>query len=138
MSKYFELIIFTAAAEDYADIVLNELDKNKVLDISAASKETGANVQIWDKCNGTQQRFYFIYLSDGYYIIKNINSGKVLDVANAGKSAGTNVQQWDNNYTDAQKWKIEKISDYSFLCICIIIIPLLYICTCTFSCICYI
>jgi len=91
-----------------------KIDKNKVLDISAASKETGANVQIWDKCNGTQQRFYFTYLSDGYFVIKNINSGKVLDVANAGKRAGTNVQQWESNSTDAQKWKIEKISDDSF------------------------
>ena len=32
MGKYFEIVIFTAAAEDYADIVLNELDKNKSID----------------------------------------------------------------------------------------------------------
>ena len=32
-------------------------NNNKVLDISAASNGTGANVQIWDKCNGKQQRF---------------------------------------------------------------------------------
>ena len=28
LGKYFEIVIFTAAAEDYADIVLKELDKN--------------------------------------------------------------------------------------------------------------
>ena len=27
LGKYFEIVIFTAAAEDYADIVLKELDK---------------------------------------------------------------------------------------------------------------
>ena len=31
MGKYFELVIFTSAAEEYANIVLNEIDKNKVI-----------------------------------------------------------------------------------------------------------
>ena len=90
------------------------VNNNKVLDISAASKETGANVQIWDKCNGKQQRFQIIYLNNGYYEIKNINSGKVLDVKGAGKSIGNNVQQWTSNSTDAQKWKLQKNADGSF------------------------
>ena len=84
------------------------INVNKVLDISAASTKEGANVQIWDKCNGGQQRFQITYLQDGYYLIKNINSGKVLDVKGAGKANGTNVQQWTGNSTDAQKWKIQK------------------------------
>ena len=61
------------------------LDNNKVLDISGAETKEGTNVQIWDKCNGKQQRFQITYLSDGYYIIRNINSAKVLDVKGAGK-----------------------------------------------------
>ena len=40
MAKYFELIVFTAAAEDYADIVLNELDKNKVINYKLYRKHT--------------------------------------------------------------------------------------------------
>ena len=40
MAKYFELVIFTAAAEDYADIVLNELDKNKVINFKLYRKHT--------------------------------------------------------------------------------------------------
>ena len=85
-----------------------ELNTNKVVDISSASTESGANVQIWDKCNGEQQRFQFKYQKDGYYIIENVNSGKVLDVKGAGTASGTNVQQWTNNNTAAQKWKIVK------------------------------
>ena len=46
MSKYFELVIFTAAAEDYADIVLNELDKNKVINYKLYRKHT-------EQINGT-------------------------------------------------------------------------------------
>ena len=40
MGKYFEIVIFTAAAEDYADIVLNELDKNKAIDYKLYRKHT--------------------------------------------------------------------------------------------------
>lgn len=40
MGKYFEIVIFTAAAEDYADIVLNELDKNNIIDYKLYRKHT--------------------------------------------------------------------------------------------------
>ena len=90
------------------------INANKVIDISAASTEKGANVQIWDKCNGGQQRFELTYLNDGYYMIKNVNSGKVLDVKGAGKTNGTNVWQWESNSTDAQKWKIQKNEDGTY------------------------
>ena len=40
MQKYFEIVIFTAAAEDYADIVLNELDKNKAIHFKLYRKHT--------------------------------------------------------------------------------------------------
>lgn len=89
-------------------------DNSKAVDISAAETKSGANVQIWDKCNGGQQRFELIYLNDGYYTIKNVNSGKVIDVKGAGKKAGTNVWQWESNLTDAQKWKLEKNTDGSY------------------------
>lgn len=90
------------------------INTNKVIDISAASTAQGANVQIWDKCNGGQQRFELKRLNDGYYMIKNVNSGKVLDVKGASKLSGTNVQQWESNSTDAQKWKIETKDDGTY------------------------
>ena len=40
MGKFFEIVIFTAAAEDYADIVLNELDKNKIINYKLYRKHT--------------------------------------------------------------------------------------------------
>ena len=40
MGKYFEIVIFTAAAEDYANIVLNELDKNNAIDYKLYRKHT--------------------------------------------------------------------------------------------------
>lgn len=88
-----------------------EIHSGKVVDISAASTLSRANVQIWDRSNVEQQRFQITYLGNGYYTIKNIKSGKVLDVDDAGTKNGTNVQQYTSNSTDAQKWKIEKTSN---------------------------
>lgn len=31
MSKYYELVIFTAAMQDYADSVLDQIDPNKII-----------------------------------------------------------------------------------------------------------
>ena len=40
MGKFFEIVIFTAAAEDYADIVLNELDKTNAITYKLYRKHT--------------------------------------------------------------------------------------------------
>lgn len=40
MKKYFEIVIFTAAAEDYADIVLKELDKKNAVNHRLYRKHT--------------------------------------------------------------------------------------------------
>ena len=100
-------VLAANALEDGTYEIVMSINENKALDISTASINQGANVQIWDKCNGEQQRFKISKLSDGTYIITNINSGKVLDVKGASSNPKTNVQQWEKNFTDAQKWIIE-------------------------------
>ncbi|MBR2705604.1 MAG: RICIN domain-containing protein, partial [Clostridia bacterium] len=87
-----------------------------VVDVSGASQENRANVQVWES-NGTDaQKFKFIYNERGYYTIKAKHSNKVLDVADGSFNIGTNVHQYEENKTDAQKWIIEKNNDnYSFI-----------------------
>lgn len=92
-------------------IINTALKTNKVIDISAASKNNGANVQIWDNANAKQQMFKITYDGSGCYTIRNVNSKKVLDVAGAGKTNGTNVWQYDANKTEAQNWMIKKTED---------------------------
>ena len=43
MGKYFEIVIFTAAAEDYADLVLDELDKNNSISYRLYRRHTKPN-----------------------------------------------------------------------------------------------
>ena len=81
---------------------------NQYLDISGGSQKNSANVQIWNKLNGNQQKFKLIYnREDKTYTIMAVHSDKVLDVAGASRTNGTNVQQYESNKTNAQKWIIK-------------------------------
>ena len=78
-------------------IIRSALDNNYVLDVNGASKEDGANVQIWQNGNVSNQRFNIVYVSDGYYKIISEHSGKVLDVLNESKQKGTKIKKITKN-----------------------------------------
>lgn len=101
-------------------VIQSALNTSKVLDISAASTSSGANLQLYSSNNTIAQKFLVTYLNNGYYKIENLNSQKFLDVQAAGKTNGTNVWQYDWNNTAAQQWKIVKTSDgyYSLISKC--------------------
>ena len=83
----------------------------KCLDVSGASRNSGANLQLYEQ-NGTEaQWFYFASLGNGYYAIVSKCSGKVLDVNGASNKSGANVQQWDYKFGDNQIWKVEPAGD---------------------------
>ncbi len=77
---------------------------NKVLDVSGVSKSNGANIHIWDNCNGKNQQFK-ITKSGSYYVMTAVHSGKAVDISGGSKHSGANVQQWEKNGTNAQKWQ---------------------------------
>ena len=94
---------------------------NKVIEIENASNDNGANIRIgqWSEYGNTHKKFKLTYNEDdGYYTIEALNSEKVFDAQDGGMTDGTNLWQYAGNYTDAQRWKIEKNSDnsYSFIC----------------------
>ena len=91
--------------------ITTSINTNYGLDISNASKNNGANVQLWNYTGEAQQKFKLEYLKDGYYVIRNINSNKVLDVQGGGINSPTNVQQYEYNGTDSQKWIIQETDD---------------------------
>ena len=80
------------------------LDLDKVLDVDNASTENGANVQLFERNERSNQQFEIRSAGNGYYTIRNVNSGKYLDAANGGTEPCTNVLQWDMNGGDNQKW----------------------------------
>lgn len=77
------------------------------LDVDGASREAGANVQLYTG-NGTRaQTFHIASNGDGTYTLNIPFSRKALDVRYGGMTPGTNVQQWNRNGSNAQKWRIE-------------------------------
>jgi Dullard-like phosphatase family protein len=65
MGKFFEIVIFTAASEDYADIVLNELDKNNNISYKLYRKHT-------EQING-------IFIKDLSKLGRDINKVIIID-----------------------------------------------------------
>ncbi len=84
---------------------------NQVIDIASASKDNGANVQIYGSNNTNAQVFRLIKSADGSYEIVNKNSMRALDVKNGTATSGTNVWQYARNGTNAQKWILEDAGD---------------------------
>ena len=65
MGKFFEIVIFTAAAEDYADLVLNELDKTNSISHKLYRKHT-------EQLNG-------IFIKDLKKLGRNLNKVIIVD-----------------------------------------------------------
>lgn len=98
--------IETQTIEDGIYTISSALNNDFVLDVSGASNDLKANVQLWKLANVENQKFNITYMNNGYYRIEAVHSNKVLDVADGSKTNGTNVQQYESNGTDAQQWLI--------------------------------
>lgn len=70
-------------------IIRSALNTKYVLDVAAASKSNGANIQLFQYDNVNQQKFKVKPLGNGYYSITALHSGKSLDVA------GRRKQSWN-------------------------------------------
>lgn len=95
-------------------VIKTALNEKYALDVSQASQENKANIQLFEYVKEDQQRFNVKYNEDGYYTITALHSGKALDVVSAGKASGTNVWQYELNKTDAQSWMIKEVGDGSY------------------------
>ncbi|CAL9459276.1 hypothetical protein SUDANB176_02608 [Streptomyces sp. enrichment culture] len=80
------------------------------LDVSGASKEDAARVQLWD-CNGSLGQTWKT-TPEGTLV--NPNSGKCLDVADGGTADGTGVQIYTCNGTGAQQWRYDQVAPAAF------------------------
>ncbi len=94
--------------------IISELNSNKALDISNASKKQSAKLQIWDRNHTDAQKFNIKYDKDGFFTIQAKCSGKMIDVPESTKKESTALWQYENNNTDAQKWYILPNGDGSY------------------------
>ncbi|MCF2542803.1 RICIN domain-containing protein [Blautia producta] len=97
--------------EDGFYYILSGSNPTKCIDITAASKDSGANIQLNTLSDTASQVYAILQKSDGWYIIRNLNSQCNLDVAGANPNPGTNLQQCVSNGNDAQAFKFYQSSD---------------------------
>ena len=83
-----------------------KLDSDMVLDVSNASKNNYANIQIWEADNVNQQKFTLTALTNEEYKIIAKHSNKALTA-----QSDDNVEQYTYNGTDNQKWIIKEVGN---------------------------
>jgi len=77
------------------------------MDVAGASKNNGANTQVYSSNTTMAQKWQFQYnAAEDYYTITNPVSGKALDVEAAVFKNGTKVQMYSANSSCAQRWRI--------------------------------
>ena len=76
---------------------------NMSIDVNGASKERGANVQMWKSSNSTAQQWSIIKTSDGYKLQAKC-SGFCLDVYGGNVENNSNLNVWEDNGTKAQRF----------------------------------
>lgn len=85
--------------------ITSALDYSSVLDVTGASKDNGALLQIYTPNGSMAQRFYLARQSDGTYTIESLSSTKHLSAITSGKvtqqtPSGTDTnQRWIIKYT---------------------------------------
>ena len=106
--------------EDGTYVIRSAINTNFVIDVLGASKENGANIQLYEYSDAPQKKFKVTYLNNGYYSIIATHSNKSIDVKDASTQKGANVQQCEQNKEDAQKWVIKDVGNgyYSIISKC--------------------
>lgn len=79
-----------------------------MLDVAAASKNDGANVQLYRSNTTAAQRWRVSVDSDGLYTISSECSGKALNALGSQARNGANVVQQSNSGAPLQKWTLAK------------------------------
>ncbi len=108
-----------AALEEGAVYAIRNANSRRCLDVYKSNSADGTNVQqystVAEKANNT---WTVKKAGDGYfYIISQLSNGTTayLDVADGANTNGANVQIWTSNGADAQKFKLKRNPDGSYM-----------------------
>ena len=104
--------------EDGVYTIASSLNRNLVLDVAEASKNSGANIQVWTAANSENQLWYIQSIGGGLYSVRALHSARFMNVAGSGKTNGTNIHQWsDKTPNGDEKWRIQDNGDgtYTFI-----------------------
>lgn len=90
--------------------IISAVNESLGLDVEGVSQYNNANVELWTRNTGSNQKFKINY-ANGYYTIVPIHSNKAIDVCNGSLLPGANVLQWEQNGQTNQQWLLEETED---------------------------
>lgn len=102
-----DVVSGTQSIQNGTYTISTSMNFNQVIDVHGASTANNANVEIFQRNGGQNQKYKLEYLGDGYYKIQATHSGKVLTVKNSDINKGANVDQENYIGIDSQKWVIK-------------------------------
>lgn len=85
--------------------ILSNTNNNAALNVAGDSKESGANIHIWNNGGYDAYKVAIRHLGDGMYSIRMLNSGMYIGVTAGAVTPGNNVFQ-TTELTDSAKWRI--------------------------------
>lgn len=107
VAQRWSVVPVSQVLEDGVYTIATSLDGTRVLDVSNASQDNFAPVQLWS-ANGTSAQKWSVAFdaSTGLYKVVSVNSTKSLDIPNADAGMGVLLQQYEQNGTAAQLWSL--------------------------------
>lgn len=108
-----------SALEENVVYAIRNVNSRRCLDVYKSSTADGTNVQQYGTVPGKANNTWTVKdAGDGYYyIISQLSNGTTayLDVDGGANTNGANVQIWTSNGEDAQKFKLKRNPDGSYL-----------------------
>ena len=105
LNQQWDIVPFSANG-DFSFYNMTAAHSGKAADLNNFSYADGANVQQWTNYPGVNQQWFFEYVSNGWFHIRNRWSGKYLDVAGVSTANGANIWQWSGNGGLNQQWRL--------------------------------
>lgn len=103
----------TAGIKSGTIYTLKSKVNEKLIDVSNASMDNGANIDCWTNTNSNSERWIVTQVGKGVYTFTNVASGKLLHMVGEPADA-SKVDQFENTNNDDVKWMIKKAGNGSY------------------------
>jgi hypothetical protein len=90
---------------DYSYYTIRAAHDGVTADLNNWSYANGAVIQQWNGGTNALEQWYFQYVGDGYFRIRNRWSNKLMSVNGGSINPGAQMVQWDDNGSLDQQWR---------------------------------
>ena len=101
---------FSLTNSSDGSVRVKNLGNDSYLDVRGASLAKGTLNNFWSDTDTPQQHWYVEDAGSGTYSFRNKWTNWYLDVKDGSTAEGTHLQMWEGNSSDAQKFKLRRLT----------------------------